>query len=84
MVESCAAETIRVVCKLVRDRGRKGTGGKSLVDRSKVFRGRGACNLLRFDVLIAQMKAETLKFTSLIQLFTPIQILSEMWIDEVR
>ena len=60
------------------------TGGSLLVDRSKVIRGRGACNLLRFDVIIAQMKAEILKFTSLIQLFIPIQILSEMWIDEVR
>ena len=59
-------------------------GNKSLVDRSKVFRGRGTYNLLRFDVSIAQMKAEILKFTSLIQLFTPIQTLSEMWIDEVR
>ena len=40
--------------------------------------------MLRFDVSIAQMKAKILKFTSLIQLFTPIQTLSEMWIDEVR
>ena len=55
-----------------------GAGGKSLVDRSKVFRGRGACNLLRVDVLIAQMKAEMLKFTSLIQLFTPIQIVRDV------
>ena len=30
------------------------------------FRGRGACNLLRFDVSIAQTKAEMLEFTSLV------------------
>ena len=58
------------------------TSDKSLV----VFRDRGTCNLLRYDASIAQMKAEIPKFTSLIHLFTPIQILSEheMWIDEVR
>ena len=50
----------------------------TLVDRSRVFRDRGTCNLLSFDVSIVQMKTEMPKFTSLIQLFTPIQILSEM------